>query len=51
MKINYAELYGVKPGELDFSGAMHRTIEKLKRDVVPHLDGFIKELQIYRKRL
>ena len=28
MDINYAELYGVKPNESDFSGAIERSLSK-----------------------
>ena len=40
--MNYAELYGVKPNEINFSGAIKRWKDsgmKLK-----HLDNFVKEL-------
>lgn len=44
MNINYAELYGIKPGESDFSGA----IKRLNGNVL-HLDKFVKELQSINK--
>lgn len=36
MDINFAELYGVKPGETDFSGAIERLKEK--NNPIKHLD-------------
>ena len=38
MYINYAELYGVKPEESDFSKAIKRSIKEGPK----HLDKFIK---------
>ena len=39
--IDYADLYGVKPGETDFSGAIKRSL----KEGIKHLDkNFIKIL-------
>ena len=48
MYINYGELYGVLPGETDFSGAIARSLEEGKK----HLSGeFLKMvLEKYEKR-
>ena len=40
--IDYAELYGVKPGESDFSGAIKRLNKRLNGNVL-HLDNFVKK--------
>jgi len=41
-QINYAELYGVKPYEKDFWGAIQRWKKSGKK--IQHLDNFVKEL-------
>jgi hypothetical protein len=39
--INYAELYGVKPGEKDFSGTIKRSL----KTGVKHLDEYVKMIK------
>ena len=39
--INYASLYGVLPGESDFSGAIKRSL----KTGVKHLDEYIKMIK------
>ena len=39
--IDYAALYGVKPGESDFSGAIKRSL----KNGIKHLDKYIKMIQ------
>lgn len=41
--IDYAALYGVKPGESDFSGAIERSV----KNGVKHLDEYIKMIKKY----
>jgi len=42
--INYAQLYGVKQGEIDFSGAIKRCIGKIKENGLPHLNNLILKI-------
>lgn len=45
--IDYASLYGVKPGEKDFSGAIKRTLNENVK--VKHLgNNFINAINAYR---
>lgn len=39
--IDYAALYGVHPGESDFSGAIERSLN----DGIKHLDEYIKMIK------
>lgn len=41
--IDYAALYGVKPGESDFSGAIERSL----KNGIKHLDEYIKIIKKY----
>ncbi len=46
MEINYAELYGVLPGEKDFNGAINRSLS----NGIKHLDGsFLNSLELIKK--
>ena len=45
--INYAELYGVLPGEKDFTGAIERSLKK----GVQHFGHGLKKLYNLRKKL
>ena len=47
-KINYGELYGVLPGENDFSGAIARSLEDGKKNLSGEFLKMISE--IYEKR-
>ena len=44
--INYAELYGMKPNESDFSGAINRSLEK----GLTHLSENFIQLTLIRHR-
>lgn len=46
--INYAELYGVHPGEKDFTGAIERSLKKGKQHFGPEMYKLIKDIQICR---
>lgn len=41
--IDYAALYGVKPGESDFSGAIERSL----KNGIKHLDEYVKMIKNY----
>jgi hypothetical protein len=47
MNINYAELYGVKPNESDFSGAIKRS---LKNGVIHISENFVSTINDIRNK-
>ena len=48
MNLNYAELYGVLPGENDFSGAIARSLEDGKKNLSGEFLKMVSEK--YEKR-
>lgn len=46
--INYAKLYGVYPGEKDFTGAIERSLKKGVQHFGPEMYKLIKDIQICR---
>lgn len=48
MNINYGELYGVSPGETDFSGAIARSLEGGKKNLSGEFLKMVSE--IYEER-
>ncbi len=47
--IDYADLYGVRPGETDFSGAIERI--KRKGNPIKHVDKeYLKVIQLINER-
>jgi hypothetical protein len=43
--IDYAALYGVKPGESDFSGAIERSLKNGIKHIDNHLDEYVKMIK------
>ena len=50
MKINYAELYGVKPNESDFSGAIKRSLKNGAVHISENFISFINDTMDIRKK-
>ena len=46
--IDYASLYGVQPGESDFSGAIKRSMKQIKENGIHQLNVFVKLLYKYK---
>ena len=46
--INYAKLYGVYPGEKNFTGAIERSLKKGVQHFGPEMHKLIKDIQICR---